>query len=474
MNTPGVTLTPLQSMLIATVYHWYANASAIDAGEQAFLTAITNLTAAYPNETDLQVIRGLSLLNVATQVQFQSQTEPRGMLDARVVLKSALAKEANHSGALHYLIHAYDTGQLNTSEQGRPYAFAYGEQVTSLSHAQHMPTHIWLRTGRPSLLESIVAHARSSLGSWKLALQADESSVLASFVLCATKLLNRAIPLVSTQLEPFLGLFNTTSQVSSFLVCDADNRAHSMEWLAFSRLQTGDWKGTVSLLRDLFTAHNRSVLQATRYYLPLAYATQARAIIELFFWFPYSPQFMSRTQELLVLNGTQALLAIGNDDQNPYNAWREAGVRFSECLRCLTPGAMSNFTLMVDGHLVRLSDLFNRTAVSNPFLSTSISIMIHQIRGIRYYLNQSWQACLTELSQAADREMALITDENMPTLTFSRAPELLAMHLLLIYEKSLQRTVSVLCLSLSRLECVATGCQACAQVHVERYGNTDG
>ena len=174
-----------------------------------------------------------------------------------------------------------------------------------------------------------MASARSSLGSWKLALQADESSVLASFVLCATKLLNRPISLVSTQLDPFLGLFTTTSQVSLFLVCDADNRAHSMEWLTFSRLQTGDWTGAVSLLRDLFTAHNRSLLPATRYYLPLAYATQARAIIELFFWFPYSAQFTSRTQELLALNGTQVLVPIGNDDQYPYNAWREAGGRFS-------------------------------------------------------------------------------------------------------------------------------------------------
>ena len=155
MNTPGVTLTPLQSMLVATVYQWYANASAIDAGEQAFLTGITNLAAAYPNETDLQVIKGLSLLNVAEQVQFQTQIEPRGKLEARVTLTNALAKESNHSGALHYLIHAYDVGQLNASEQGRPYAFAYGNQVTSLSHAQHMPAHIWLRTGR-SLPLSVV------------------------------------------------------------------------------------------------------------------------------------------------------------------------------------------------------------------------------------------------------------------------------------------------------------------------------
>jgi hypothetical protein len=68
--------------------------------------------------------------------------------------------------------------------------------------------------------------------------------------------------------------------------------------------------------------------------------------------------------------------------------------------------------------------------------------MISQIRGIRYYVNQSWQECLKELNNATQREATLIADSNTPTLIFARSSELLAMHLLLIYTKYLQQSVS--------------------------------
>ncbi len=71
----------------------------------------------------------------------------------------------------------------------------------------------------------------------------------------------------------------------------------------------------------------------------------------------------------------------------------------------------------------------------NQYVSISISMMISQIRGIRYYVNQSWQECLNELDNATQREATLAAGANTPTLIFIRSPELLAMHLLLIYTK---------------------------------------
>jgi len=70
--------------------------------------------------------------------------------------------------------------------------------------------------------------------------------------------------------------------------------------------------------------------------------------------------------------------------------------------------------------------------------------MISQIRGIRYYINQSWQECLNELNNATQREATLVADSNTPTLIFARSSELLAMHLLLIHTKFHDQSVSFL------------------------------
>jgi hypothetical protein len=151
LNTSDITLSSLQSSLLSTVHLWYANQSSIAAGERAFLSSIANVSRTYPNETDIRVLWGLSLLNVAYETDFQGQIQPKTMLEAREVLKSALESEPNHPGALHYLIHAYDVDRVNVVERAADFALIYEKTVLTLSHAQHMPAHIWMRTGKSSL-----------------------------------------------------------------------------------------------------------------------------------------------------------------------------------------------------------------------------------------------------------------------------------------------------------------------------------
>ncbi len=148
LKKSNIPLTSLQSSLISTVYQWYANQSSISAGERAFLSSIANISQTYPNETDIRVLWGLSLLNVAFDREFEGQMEPKPMTQAREVLETALDMEPNHPGALHYLIHAYDVDQVNIAEIASDYAILYNKTVVTLSHAQHMPAHIWMRTGK--------------------------------------------------------------------------------------------------------------------------------------------------------------------------------------------------------------------------------------------------------------------------------------------------------------------------------------
>ncbi|CAF4341061.1 unnamed protein product, partial [Rotaria magnacalcarata] len=61
--------------------------------------------------------------------------------------------------------------------------------------------------------------------------------------------------------------------------------------------------------------------------------------------------------------------------------------------------------------------------------------MIPQILGIRHYINGVWQESLNELNTANQIESTLIADINSPALMFARSSELLAMHLLIIYEQ---------------------------------------
>jgi hypothetical protein len=152
LNTSNITLSPLQSSLLSTVYQWYTNVSDVTVGESAFLLSIANVSSTYPNETDILVLWGLSLLNVADQPRYQSQMEPPEMLRARGILQQALNMEPNHPGALHYLIHAYDVAQVNISQQATVYALSYGDIVKTSSHGQHMPSHIWMRTGKRNFI----------------------------------------------------------------------------------------------------------------------------------------------------------------------------------------------------------------------------------------------------------------------------------------------------------------------------------
>ena len=133
----------------------------------------------------------------------------------------------------------------------------------------------------------------------------------------------------STELQLVLDQMHTVSQISAFLRCDDANRATSTEWLAFSRLQTGNWIGTLSSLVDLYLAYKHS-FPPSNLYLSTAYRTRARVIINLLYWLPYDTQFISRAQEVYELDHAVTFIPLGDDITDTNLAWSEAGYRFSK------------------------------------------------------------------------------------------------------------------------------------------------
>ena len=68
-------------------------------------------------------------------------------------------------------------------------------------------------------------------------------------------------------------------------------------------------------------------------------------------------------------------------------------------------------------------------------------MMILQVHGIRHYINGSWQECLNELSTAVQIESGEIDYSRTSVLIPAISTQLLAIHLLLIYEKHQEQMV---------------------------------
>lgn len=61
------------------------------------------------------------------------------------ILEAIFAKEPNHPGIAHYIIHTYDYPEL--AELALPAARKYASIAAASAHAQHMPSHIFTRLG---------------------------------------------------------------------------------------------------------------------------------------------------------------------------------------------------------------------------------------------------------------------------------------------------------------------------------------
>ncbi|CAF4914218.1 unnamed protein product, partial [Rotaria sp. Silwood1] len=256
----------------------------------------------------------------------------------------------------------------------------------------------------------------------------DERPIQVSLTLCLIKIMNRMVFNVSsTQLELVLTQLNTTDQISSFLLCDADKRAYATELLSYSRLQTGDWPGALSLINDLYIVYNQSLSTSTHHLL-FAYRALACAAVNLFYWLPYHIQIVNKIQELVEIGKILPFVTHDDNSTDVDLAWSEAGYRFSDCIRLLntnnTDYNQSMIESIIDGHFARFSLLSNQTASLSPYISTSISMMIPQIQGIIYFKNDSYQDCLNILNEATQHELNFVIDNNSSIIIY--APDISA------------------------------------------------
>ena len=129
----------------------------------AYRDALAALAAGYPRDDEAAIFSALAIA-FAADPNDKSYAEQH---KAGEILTRIAARQPNHPGIAHYLIHTYDIPAL--AGEGLPAANRYATIAPVSAHAQHMPSHTFTRVGQWN--ESVAANTRSA----KVAL--DEGSV---------------------------------------------------------------------------------------------------------------------------------------------------------------------------------------------------------------------------------------------------------------------------------------------------------
>jgi hypothetical protein len=123
---------------------------------RAYETALRHLAERYPADDEARIFLALALIAngqlAATDTTYARQRE------AGRILEPLFRRHPDHPGLAHYLIHAYDSPAL--ADEGIGAANRYAAIAPSVPHAQHMPSHIYVRVGRWA--DVIAANRRSA------------------------------------------------------------------------------------------------------------------------------------------------------------------------------------------------------------------------------------------------------------------------------------------------------------------------
>ncbi len=119
----------------------------------AYSQAMNELSMRQPADTEALIFYAISLVASAppTDKTYANQ------LKAGSILESLWAKQPNHPGLAHYIIHTYDSPAL--AHKARAAAERYAMIAPSAAHALHMPSHTFTRVGMWE--ESVDANSRS-------------------------------------------------------------------------------------------------------------------------------------------------------------------------------------------------------------------------------------------------------------------------------------------------------------------------
>ena len=189
------------------------------ARDVAYAEAMRRMNDKYPGDDEVKSFYALALLGTS-----HGGRDVSIYMRAASLVEEVYAKNPQHPGAAHYLIHAYDDPVH--APLGLRYADAYSKIAPAASHALHMPSHIYV-----------------AMGMWDEAAAINERSVKAADARREARKLN------------------------------VDQRGfHALLWLVYSYTQQGRYEDARGILAQLEAAAKESGSERTRSHLALARA----------------------------------------------------------------------------------------------------------------------------------------------------------------------------------------------------------
>jgi tetratricopeptide (TPR) repeat protein len=187
------------------------------ARDVAYADAMKRMYERYPADDEVKSFYALAILGTS-----HGGRDFATYMRAAALVEQVYAKNPQHPGAAHYLIHAYDDPVH--APLGLRYADAYSKIAPAASHALHMPSHIYV-----------------AMGMWDESASINERSVKAADVRRDAKKL------------------------------DVDARGfHALLWLVYSYTQQGRYEDARGVLAQMEAAAKEKGSERTRSHLALA------------------------------------------------------------------------------------------------------------------------------------------------------------------------------------------------------------
>jgi tetratricopeptide (TPR) repeat protein len=120
--------------------------------DSAYARAMKTVAKKYPNDPEAQTLYAEALMDLTPWNYWDNRgTKPRaGTLETVATLERTIARTPNHAGACHFYIHIVEAS--TTPARAVPCADRLAKLMPGAGHLVHMPSHIYMRTGRYDLV----------------------------------------------------------------------------------------------------------------------------------------------------------------------------------------------------------------------------------------------------------------------------------------------------------------------------------
>lgn len=113
----------------------------------AYADAMREVAKRFPEDLDAATLFAEAMMNLRPWELWTMDGQPApGTEEIVSTLESVLQRNPEHPGAIHYYIHAVEAS--NQPERAEPFADRLGKLMPAAGHLVHMPSHIYIRTGR--------------------------------------------------------------------------------------------------------------------------------------------------------------------------------------------------------------------------------------------------------------------------------------------------------------------------------------